>query len=166
MWRQHQPKWAKPNIDRKRLSYIENDSFGKSQNCCSTGERTVELNIHFEGHVSSKTFPRELHKSNIHGRAYIAKSLEVMLRCVNSGVMTTKLDIRLLETPAGYGQASHPHAVPYVMQSLRSESQPGKPTIRNAWFQQWNIGEVLWWFRQQYRGTVFCWSNYDSSWPN
>jgi hypothetical protein len=27
-------------------------------------------------------------------------------------------------------------------------------------------GEVLWWFGQQYRGTVFCWSRYHHSWPN
>jgi hypothetical protein len=30
---------------------------------------------------------------------------------------------------------------------------------RNAWFQQWNTVEVLWWFGQQHRGTIFCWSH-------
>jgi transposase len=36
---------------------------------------TAELNIHLEDPVSTKTARRELHKSNIHGRAAIAKPL-------------------------------------------------------------------------------------------
>jgi transposase len=36
---------------------------------------TAELNIHHEDPVSIKTVRRELHKSNIHGRAAIAKHL-------------------------------------------------------------------------------------------
>jgi hypothetical protein len=36
---------------------------------------TAELNIHLEDPVSTKTAPRELHKSNIHGRAATAKPL-------------------------------------------------------------------------------------------
>jgi hypothetical protein len=36
---------------------------------------TAELNIHLEYPVSSKTVRLELHKSNIHGRASIAKPL-------------------------------------------------------------------------------------------
>jgi transposase len=36
---------------------------------------TPELNIHLEDPVSTKTVGRELHKSNIHGRAAIAKLL-------------------------------------------------------------------------------------------
>jgi hypothetical protein len=35
----------------------------------------VELNIHLEDSVSTKTEPREIPKSNIHGRAAIAKPL-------------------------------------------------------------------------------------------
>jgi hypothetical protein len=34
---------------------------------------TAELNIHLEDPVSTKTVQSELHKSNIHGRAAIAK---------------------------------------------------------------------------------------------
>jgi hypothetical protein len=51
---------------------------------------TAELNIHSEDPVSTKTVQRELHKSNIHGRAATAKRLKVTLRCVNDGVMTIK----------------------------------------------------------------------------
>jgi hypothetical protein len=39
-------EWAKINIDRKRSSYIEKDCFAKSDNYCSAGDRTAELNIH------------------------------------------------------------------------------------------------------------------------
>jgi hypothetical protein len=34
---------------------------------------TAELNIHLEDPASTKTVQRELHKSNIHGRAEIAE---------------------------------------------------------------------------------------------
>jgi hypothetical protein len=33
----------------------------------------AELNIHFEDPVSTKTVQRDLHKTNIHGRAAISK---------------------------------------------------------------------------------------------
>jgi hypothetical protein len=36
---------------------------------------TAELNTHLEDPVSTKAVQHELHKSNIHGRAAIAKSL-------------------------------------------------------------------------------------------
>jgi hypothetical protein len=36
---------------------------------------TAELNIHREDPISTKTVRRELHKSNIHGRAAVAKPL-------------------------------------------------------------------------------------------
>jgi hypothetical protein len=36
---------------------------------------TAELNIHLEDTVSTKTVQRELHKSNIHGKAALAKPL-------------------------------------------------------------------------------------------
>jgi hypothetical protein len=40
-------QWVKIITDKKRSSYIE-DYFEKSQNYCSTGDRTAELNIHLE----------------------------------------------------------------------------------------------------------------------
>jgi hypothetical protein len=36
---------------------------------------TAELSIHIEGPVSTKTFRQDIHKTNIHGRAAIAKPL-------------------------------------------------------------------------------------------
>jgi hypothetical protein len=47
-------QWAKKDIDRKRLSYVEKECFEKSQNYCSTGDRTAEMNIHLEDPVSTK----------------------------------------------------------------------------------------------------------------
>jgi hypothetical protein len=43
----------------------------------TAAQETEELNIHFEDPVSTKTIRRELHKSNIHGRAATAKPLIV-----------------------------------------------------------------------------------------
>jgi hypothetical protein len=68
-------KWAKIDIDRKRALCIEKDCLEKSLNYCNTGDRTAELNIHFEDPVSTKAAQHELHRSNIHGWAAIAKCL-------------------------------------------------------------------------------------------
>jgi hypothetical protein len=76
--RQHQRRgtWPKINADRKGSSYIEKDCFETSRrNCCSTGDRTAELNIHLEDPVSTKTVRRELHRSNTHGRDVTPKPL-------------------------------------------------------------------------------------------
>jgi transposase len=68
-------QWAKINIDIKRSSYIEEDCFEKSQNYCSTGDRTTELNIHLGDPISTKTVQCELHRSNNHSRVSVAKPL-------------------------------------------------------------------------------------------
>jgi hypothetical protein len=65
---------VKINTDRKRSSNIL-DCFEKSENYCSAGDRTAELNIHLEDPASTKTVHYELHKSNMHGRAAVAKPL-------------------------------------------------------------------------------------------
>jgi hypothetical protein len=62
------------DINRNRTSSIEKDCFEKSQNYCSTGDRTAELNIHLDDRFH-KTVRHELHKSDIHGRAATAKPL-------------------------------------------------------------------------------------------
>jgi hypothetical protein len=64
----------------------------KSQNYCSTGDRTAELNIHLADPVSTKTVRRELRKSNIHGRAAIAELLitESNAQILNDGATTIK----------------------------------------------------------------------------
>jgi hypothetical protein len=53
---------AKINTDRKRSSYIEKVRFEKSQNYCSTGERTAELNIHL--FILKSLFPQKLSDVN------------------------------------------------------------------------------------------------------
>jgi hypothetical protein len=68
-------QWAKINIRRRRSSYIKKERFGTSQNYCSQGDRRAELYIHLKDPVSTKSDRRELHKSNIPGRAAIAKPL-------------------------------------------------------------------------------------------
>jgi hypothetical protein len=65
----------KSTLTEGNRKYIENDCFEKSHNYCSTGDRTAELNIHLEDPVSTENVRCELHKSNIHGRAAIAKPL-------------------------------------------------------------------------------------------
>jgi hypothetical protein len=56
--------------DRRTLERIV------SKNLRTTAPKvTAELSIHLEDPVSIKTVRRELHKSNIHGRAAIAKIL-------------------------------------------------------------------------------------------
>jgi hypothetical protein len=47
-----------------------------------------------------------------------------------------------------------------LQEELKFVEHPREPTIQNVWFQLWNTGEVLWWFGQQHRGTVFCWFHY------
>jgi hypothetical protein len=47
----------KLTLTKKRPSYIEKDSFEKSQDYCSTGGRTAELNTHPEDPVSKKKIP-------------------------------------------------------------------------------------------------------------
>jgi hypothetical protein len=90
--------------------------------------------------------------------------LKVILRCINDGVATTKPGHQIntqLETRAWYGQMSHPSCCFIHQEEFTFEWTP-----KEAWFQQWNTKEVLWWSEQQYRGTVFCWSLNYPSWPD
>jgi hypothetical protein len=51
---------------------------------------------------------------------------------------------------AWYVQMSHPSCSSLQQEEFTFGEHPRKPAIWNAWFQQWNMGEVLWWFGQQY----------------
>jgi hypothetical protein len=60
---------AKRNSGRKltlteRSSFNEKDCFEKSQNYCSTGDRTAELSIHLEDSVSTKTAQGDMSFTN------------------------------------------------------------------------------------------------------
>jgi hypothetical protein len=71
---------------------------------------TAELNIHLQDPVSTKTVQRELHKSNIHGRAVIAKPL-------------------ITESNA---QMSCPSCYSLQQEEFPFGKHPRKPTIWNA----------------------------------
>jgi hypothetical protein len=119
--------------------------------------RKFKLNIHLEDPVSTKTVRCELHKCNIHGRAAIAKPLITESNDqMGDGVPSRpqNLDIRQLETRTWYGHISRPSRCFLQQEEFTFGEHPRKPTIRNAWFKEWNTGEVLWWFGQQYRGNV------------
>jgi hypothetical protein len=110
------------------LSYIEKDCFDKSQNYCSTGDRSAELNIHLEDPVSTETVRCELHISNIHGRAATAESLITesnaqmrKWRCHDQRTWTSDNRKRARDIVRWVVL----HAVPYIRKSLRLENTQG-----------------------------------------
>jgi hypothetical protein len=48
---------------------------------------------------------------------------------------------------------SHPSSCSLHQEECKS-GEPRKPTIQNAWFQLWNMEEVLWWFGLQCHGIL------------
>jgi hypothetical protein len=81
--------------------------------------------------------------------------MKVILRCVNDGVTTIKPEYqttRQMETRTWYSQMSRPSRCSLHQEEFTFGQHPRKPTIRNAWLEQWNTGEVLWWSGQQHRG--------------
>jgi hypothetical protein len=146
----------KVNINRKKSLYIEKYCFEKSHSYCSTCDRTAELSICLEDPVSTKIVWCELHKSNIHGRAAIAKPLitenndQMRKRwCHNRKTSTSDNgNDRMIWSDECLSLCS------VNQKELNFGEHSRKPEIRNAWFQQWNTGKDLWWFGQQYRGTV------------
>jgi hypothetical protein len=92
--------------------------------------------------------------------------LKVMLICINDGVTTIKPGHTQQEMNAWYGQINHPLCRFLYQEEFMFGEHPRKPTIWKTWFQQWNMGEVLWWFGQKYHGTVFCWSHHYPLWLN
>jgi hypothetical protein len=123
----------------------------------------AELNIGLENPVSTKTVWHKLHESNIHSRASIAKLL-----ITESHAQTRKRWCHDHKTWTSE-KSKHSrgmvwwiflHSVPYIRKSLRLESAQGSA---ESGIPGCNIDtrEVLCWFRQQYRGRVFCWSLHD-----
>jgi hypothetical protein len=55
-----------------------------------------------------------------------------------------------------YGQMSHPSCLFPHQEEFTFGEHPRKwkLIIWNAWFQQWNTGQVLWWFGKQYYGKI------------
>jgi hypothetical protein len=52
---------------------------------------------------------------------------------------TIKLDTRQLETRVWYGQMIHPSRCSLHQEEFAFGEDPRKPTIQNAWFQEWNM---------------------------
>jgi hypothetical protein len=91
--------------------------------------------------------------------------LSVMLRFIDDGVTAIKPCHTTTETHDVVRWVVL-HSVPYIRKSLRLQNTKGSLQSRMFGFQQLNMGEVLWWFGQQYHGTVFCWFCYYPSWWN
>jgi hypothetical protein len=125
---------------------------------------TAELNIHIENPVSTKTVRRELHKSNIHGRAAIAKPLitesnaQMCKRWCHDQKTKT---IRQLETRVRWSDES----------SFTLFRTSGRVYLRLQNSQSGILGT-----NSETRGKfcgglgsnimVFVWSHYYPSWPN
>jgi hypothetical protein len=92
--------------------------------------------------------------------------LKVMLRYINEGITTIKPGHQITGNACVVWSDESSSRCSLHQEKFMIGEHPRKPTIRNAWFQKWNTKEVLWWFGQQYRGTVFCWPYYYPSWPN
>jgi transposase len=128
----------------------------------------AEPKIHLEDPVSTKTAQRELHKSNFHGRAATAEPLitESNAQMRNGGVTTVKPGHQTTgNARVAWPDESSFTLLPtsgrvYVWGTAKEVYNPECPVPA---VKHW---EVLWWFGQQYHGTVFCWSHYYPSWPN
>jgi hypothetical protein len=108
--------------------------------------------------VPTKTFRQELHTSNIHGRAAIAKPLitERTLKSETDGVKMIK-PVRVMIGNTQYGQTRCPSRC-----SQHQAERPMKPVIVNAWIQLRNmawicddLGSII---------LVFCWSYNYNDW--
>jgi hypothetical protein len=89
--------------------------------------------------------------------------LKVTLRCVNDGLTTIKPGHQTTwqtERHVWHGQMSRPSRCSLHYEEFMFGEHPRKPTILNAWFHQWNMEEVPWWFEQQYHATIFYWYHY------
>jgi hypothetical protein len=92
--------------------------------------------------------------------------LKVMLSCINDGVMTIKPEHQTTGKAHMIWSDKSSFTLIPTSEEFTFGEHPRKPTIQNAWFQQWNTGEVLWWFGQLYHGTVSCSFHYHPSWQN
>jgi hypothetical protein len=147
-----------------RLSYTE-DCFEKSQNYSITDDRRTEYS--FKGPVSKKLSDVSFtNPTSMVGLQLLSLwLLKVMLRNINDGVTTIKPGHQKTENVCDIVRWVILHAIPYIRKCLHFENthgslQSGIPCYNSE------TREVLRWFRQQYHGTVFCWSHYYPLWPN
>ena len=121
-WKQKLSGWDRPTL--KRTVTINHRS--------TAAKATVELNINLKT-VSTKTVWQECHKSNIHGRAAIAKPL-----ITENNAIRWKRD-HLMIGHTLYGQMSHPSQCYWHQVRFMFGHHPQKSIIVHAWFQLWNM---------------------------
>jgi hypothetical protein len=73
-----------------------------------------------------------------------------MLRCVNGGVLTIKTWTSDNWKWAQNGQMNRPSRWSLHQKVFTFGEHPRKPTVQNAYFEQWNTREVLGGLGQQY----------------
>jgi hypothetical protein len=163
----NEEEWAKINIDRRRSSCIE-DSFEKSHDYCSTGDSRTDCSSWGPCfHESCPTWASQIQYKSTAGLQLLNLwLLKVMLRCVNDGVTAMKPGYQTTENACVIWSGESTFTLSLNQGEFTFREHSRKPKIRNAWFQQWNTGEVLLWFGEQYRGILFGWYHYDPSWPN
>jgi hypothetical protein len=142
MWRQHQRRGTvgKNQHWQKEIVVHWEELLRKITELLQHRWTAGELNIHLEDPVSSQTVRREVHKSNIHGKAATAKPL-----ITESNAQMRKR--RCCVTTSGNAHVIWSDESSFTLFPTSEEftfgEHPRKPTIRNVWFQQWNTGEVL-----------------------
>jgi hypothetical protein len=109
----------------------------KSQNYCTTGESKTELK-----NVPTIIVRRELHKSNMHGTAAIAKPLITESNaqlykqwCHDHKTWTSDNRER---TRVMFRWVVRPSRCSLHQEEFTFGEQSRKPTIQNVWLQQWN----------------------------
>jgi hypothetical protein len=145
-------QWTKISTDWKGSSYIVQDLFEKSQNYCSTGE--LQQNWIF---ILKALFPQKLSyvsftnpTSTVGLQLLNLWLLKIILRCVNDGVTTIKPghqtngNARVIWSDETSFTLFPKSGRVYVWRTPKEAYNP-ECLVR---FQQWNTGEVLWWFRQ------------------
>jgi hypothetical protein len=107
----------------QRSLYIEKDCFEKKlQNCCSTGDRTEEVNIRLEDPGFLKNFTIPI--STVGLQLLNLWLLQVVLICLNDGVTTTKRGHQATGN-AWCGQMNSSSRCFLIRKSLRLENTQG-----------------------------------------
>jgi hypothetical protein len=80
--------------------------------------------------------------------------LNVMLRCINNNVTTIKPGHRTTGNAHVIWSDESCSRCSIHQEDFAFGEHLRKPIIQNSCFQQWHMGEVLWWFGQQYCGIL------------
>jgi hypothetical protein len=117
--------WRKSTVTERDICTLRR-IVSKNDRTTAAPVNAAELNIHPEGPVSTKTVRRELHKSNIHGRAAIAKPL---ITESNAQMRKRRCHEHKIWTSDNWERMIWPDESSFTL-------FPWKPTIQNSWFQR------------------------------